>query len=197
LRITSACFARSQARGLLTNHYSTWLIQLSYLGGYTLQDTRMMAFANTEDPWIDYLIISRLGGCYATPIIQFFQDRRFIIKIDPQLESATQPKARGLLNMEYDFAIALPYNLNFKTDELDHLPASRHFKLLKTSPSSTRGCSRTTRRGFKTTRTITLDYNVLGGLSGILPGYSCEEGGRVENGLLLEFPCTHTRTRSV
>jgi hypothetical protein len=32
-----------------------------------------MAFANTEDPWIDYLIISRLGGCYATPIIKFFK----------------------------------------------------------------------------------------------------------------------------
>jgi hypothetical protein len=43
----------------------------------------MMAFANTEDPWIDYLIISRLGG---------------------------------LLHMECDFAIALPYNLDFKTD---------------------------------------------------------------------------------
>jgi hypothetical protein len=28
-----------------------------------------MAFANTEDPWIDYLIISRLRGYYATPII--------------------------------------------------------------------------------------------------------------------------------
>jgi hypothetical protein len=30
--------------------------------------------------------------------------------------------------MECDFAIALPYNLDFKTDELDHLPASRQFK---------------------------------------------------------------------
>jgi hypothetical protein len=50
----------------------------------------MMAFVNTEDPWIYYLIISRLGGCYATPIIQIFQDGRFRIKIDPQLESATQ-----------------------------------------------------------------------------------------------------------
>jgi hypothetical protein len=29
--------------------------------------------------------------------------------------------------MECDFAIALPYNLDFKTDELD-LPASRQFK---------------------------------------------------------------------
>jgi hypothetical protein len=30
--------------------------------------------------------------------------------------------------MECDFAIALPYNLDFKTDELDHLSASRQFK---------------------------------------------------------------------
>jgi hypothetical protein len=37
-RITSARFARSQARGLLTNNYSMWLIWLSYLGGYTLQE---------------------------------------------------------------------------------------------------------------------------------------------------------------
>jgi hypothetical protein len=34
-------------------------------------------------------------------------------------------------------------------------------------------------------------------LSGIDPGYSCKEGGRVEDGLLLEFPYTPTRTRSV
>jgi hypothetical protein len=88
----------------------------------------MMAFANTEDPWIDYLIISRLGGCYVVPIVQIFQDGRFRIKIDPQLESATQPKARGLLHMECDFAIAPPYNLDFKTDELDHLTALRQFK---------------------------------------------------------------------
>jgi hypothetical protein len=34
----------------------------------------------------------------------------------------------GLLHMECDFATALPYNLDFKTDELDHLPASWQFK---------------------------------------------------------------------
>jgi hypothetical protein len=88
----------------------------------------MMAFMNFEDPWIDYPIISRLGGCYAAPIIQFFQDGRFRSKIDLQLESTTQPKARGLLHMECDFAIALPYNLDFKTNELDHFPASWSFK---------------------------------------------------------------------
>jgi hypothetical protein len=38
LRITLACFARYQARGLRTNNYLTWLIRLSYLGGYTLQE---------------------------------------------------------------------------------------------------------------------------------------------------------------
>jgi hypothetical protein len=63
----------------------------------------MMAFTNTKDPWIDYLIISRLVGYYATPIVQFFQDGRFRIKIDPQLESATQPKAGG----------ATPYGVRF------------------------------------------------------------------------------------
>jgi hypothetical protein len=30
--------------------------------------------------------------------------------------------------MECDFAIALPYNLDFKIDELDNLPASWQFK---------------------------------------------------------------------
>jgi hypothetical protein len=34
-------------------------------------------------------------------------------------------------------------------------------------------------------------------LSGIHPVYLCKEGGRVEDGLLLEFPYTPTRTRSV
>jgi hypothetical protein len=84
----------------------------------------MMTSAITEYPWIDSSIIPRLGGSYATPIIQIFQDRRFGIKIDHQLESATQHKARGLLHMECNFATALPYNLDFKTDELDHLSAS-------------------------------------------------------------------------
>jgi hypothetical protein len=34
-------------------------------------------------------------------------------------------------------------------------------------------------------------------LSGIHPGYSCKEGRRVEDGLLVEFPCTPTRTRAM
>jgi hypothetical protein len=36
------------------------------------------------------------------------------LHIDPQPESTTQPKARGLLHMECDFAIALPYQLRLQ-----------------------------------------------------------------------------------
>jgi hypothetical protein len=36
------------------------------------------------------------------------------LQIDPQLESTTQPKARGLLHMECDFAIALPYKFQLQ-----------------------------------------------------------------------------------
>jgi hypothetical protein len=97
-------------------------------GAERYKSTQMMTSANTEDPWIVSSIVPRLGGCYATPIIQVFQDGRFGIKIDPQLESTTKPMARGLLHMECDFATLLPYNLDFKTDELDHLPASWQFK---------------------------------------------------------------------
>jgi hypothetical protein len=46
------------------------------------------------------------------------------LQIDPQPESTTQPKARGLLHMECDFAIALPYQF---------------WALLKTFKGSTRG----------------------------------------------------------
>jgi hypothetical protein len=34
--------------------------------------------------------------------------------MDPQLESTIQPKDRGLLHMECDFAIALPYRLRLQ-----------------------------------------------------------------------------------
>jgi hypothetical protein len=36
------------------------------------------------------------------------------LQIDPQPESTTQPKVRGLLHMECDFAIALPYKLRLQ-----------------------------------------------------------------------------------
>jgi hypothetical protein len=36
------------------------------------------------------------------------------LQMDPQRESATQPKAQGLLHMDCDFAIALPYQLRLQ-----------------------------------------------------------------------------------
>jgi hypothetical protein len=36
------------------------------------------------------------------------------LQIDPQPESTTQPKAQGLLHIECDFAIALPYQLRLQ-----------------------------------------------------------------------------------
>jgi hypothetical protein len=49
---------------------------------------------------------------------------------------------------------------------------------------------------------VVVDYFVFAvrpgaSVSGIHPGYSCKEGRIVEDGLLVEFPCTPTRTRSV
>jgi hypothetical protein len=48
------------------------------------------------------------------------------LQVDPQPEPTTQPKARGLLHMECDFAIALPYQLRLRA-------------FLKTFEGSTRG----------------------------------------------------------
>jgi hypothetical protein len=36
------------------------------------------------------------------------------LQMDPEPESTTQPKARGLLHMECDFAIALPYQFQLQ-----------------------------------------------------------------------------------
>jgi hypothetical protein len=41
--------------------------------------------------------------------LRIFQDFLAKLQMDPHPESATQPKARGLLHMECNFAIALPY----------------------------------------------------------------------------------------
>jgi hypothetical protein len=51
------------------------------------------------------------------------------LQMVPQPESTTQPKARGLLHMECDFAIALPYLFRLQDSTA----------LLKTFKGSTRG----------------------------------------------------------
>jgi hypothetical protein len=56
------------------------------------------------------------------------------LQMDPQPESATQPKARGLLHMECDFAIALPYQLRLQdnTDFVEDLQ-EQHSRTLGTT----------------------------------------------------------------
>jgi hypothetical protein len=86
----------------------------------------MMAFANTEDPWIDYLVISRLGGYYAIPIVQLFQDGSRI-KIDPQQSLQLNLRLGGYSIWSAILQSHFHINLDFKTDELYHLPASWQF----------------------------------------------------------------------
>jgi hypothetical protein len=56
------------------------------------------------------------------------------LQMDPQPESTTQPKARGLLHMECDFAIALPYQfrLQDKTGIVEDLQ-EQHSRTLGTT----------------------------------------------------------------
>jgi hypothetical protein len=79
------------------------------ISGHILQD----------DPSIrEEVLDSRLGGSVPR-VLRFFLSGFFGIflprlQMDPQPESTTQPKARGLLHMECDFAIALPYQLRLQ-----------------------------------------------------------------------------------
>jgi hypothetical protein len=65
------------------------------------------------------------------------------LQMDHQPESTTQPKARGLLHMECDFAIALPYHFQFQD-------SSGIFEDLQGQHSRTLG---TTREDFRIAQT--------------------------------------------
>jgi hypothetical protein len=72
--------------------------------------------------------------------------------MDPQPEPAAQPKARGLLYMECDFAIALPYQLQFQDK-------TGIFEDLQRQHSGTLG---TTREDFKIAQTSAGVHSSLG-----------------------------------
>jgi hypothetical protein len=65
------------------------------------------------------------------------------LQMDPQPESTTQPKARGLLHIECDFAIALPYHFRLQD-------STGIFEDLQGQHSRTLG---TTREDFRIART--------------------------------------------
>jgi hypothetical protein len=91
---------RTSPRGLGYVYSTTWeATRLRSISGHILQD----------DPSIrEEVLDSRLGGSVPR-VLRFFLSRFFGIflprlQMDPQPESATQPKARGLLHMECNFA---------------------------------------------------------------------------------------------
>jgi hypothetical protein len=74
------------------------------------------------------------------------------LHMDPQPESTTQPKARGLLHMECDFAIALPYQLRLQDN-------TGIVKDLQEQHSRTLG---TTRKDFRITQISAVVHSSLG-----------------------------------
>jgi hypothetical protein len=72
--------------------------------------------------------------------------------MDPQSESTIQPKARGLLHMECDFAIALPYQLRLQD-------STGIVEDLQGQHSRTLG---TTREDFKIAQTLAGVHSSLG-----------------------------------
>jgi hypothetical protein len=74
------------------------------------------------------------------------------LQMDPQPEFATQPKARGLLHMECNFAIALPYQLRLQdnTGIVEDLQ-EQHSRMLGT-----------TREDFRITQTSAGVHSSLG-----------------------------------
>jgi hypothetical protein len=97
--------------------------------------------------------------------------------------------------MECDFETAPPYSLDFKTDELDHLPASWQFKyylrLLQAVLEDSQELLEETSRLLELLLSTTM-------CSGACRAYSPGTHTRKdEDGLLLESPCNPTRTHSV
>jgi hypothetical protein len=72
--------------------------------------------------------------------------------MDPQPEPTAQPNARGLLHMECDFAIALPYQLRLQDN-------AGVFEDLRGQHSRTLG---TTREDFKIAQTLAGAHSSLG-----------------------------------
>jgi hypothetical protein len=74
------------------------------------------------------------------------------LQMDPQPEFTTQPKSRGLLHMECDFAIALPYQLRLQVN-------AGIFEDLRGQHSRTLG---TTREDFRIAQTSAGVHSSLG-----------------------------------
>jgi hypothetical protein len=98
---------RTSPRGLGYFYSTTWEVaSLKSISGHILQDDLSIR---------EEVLDSRFGGSVPR-VLRFFLSGFFGIflpslQMDPQPEPAAQPKARGLLHMECDFAITPPYQL--------------------------------------------------------------------------------------
>jgi hypothetical protein len=96
--------------------------------------------------------------------------------------------------MECDFAIALPYNLDFKTDELDHLPASRQFKYYRRLLQAVlEDAQELLEEASRLLELLLSTPTCSGACQAYTPGTARKEADK----LLVEFPCTPTRTRAM
>jgi hypothetical protein len=97
--------------------------------------------------------------------------------------------------MECDFATALPYNLDFKTNELDHLLASWQFeyyrRLLQPVLEDAQELLEEASRLLELLLSTTI---CSGACRAYTPGTHARKD---EDGLLLEFPYNPTRTCTV
>jgi hypothetical protein len=100
---------RASPRGLGYFYSTTWeATRLKSISRHNLQDDTSIR---------EEVLDSRLGG--SVPLVlrfflRIFWDILAKTSYGPQPESATQPKAWGLLHMECNFAIALPYQLRLQ-----------------------------------------------------------------------------------
>jgi hypothetical protein len=93
------------------------------------------------------------------------------LQMDPQPESTTQPKTRGLLHMECDFAIALPYQLRLQ----DNMGIVED---LQEQHSRTLG---TTREDFRITQISAGVHSSLGMLQILLRTFGLSYSGTLED----------------
>jgi hypothetical protein len=93
---------------------------LNFLGGDKIQEQLRTPSAFKMALQFEKKYSTQGSGAPCHVSFGFFSEFYGIIlqelQMDPQPESTTQPKARGLLHMECDFAIALPYKFRLQDD---------------------------------------------------------------------------------
>jgi hypothetical protein len=147
--------------------------------------TRLLEGKNSM---LNQMVYDIIQGCYGEP------SRTSLADSLSQYLSASMVKQARLFNLFVEYV-----NQDQPQASNSILPLSRLLMDLREEERASRGNKRVLSEIDVSEWEITCKETRPreGKLSGIHPGYSCKEGGRVEDGLLLEFPCTPTKTRPV